>query len=55
MQGPTLPISIEIDTMKYRQEGEVHRDKCTRIADGMKDSDEHFHAIRDILLDQRGI
>ena len=53
MQGPTLPISIEIDTMKYRQEGEVHRDKCTRIADGMKDSDEHFHAIRDILLDQR--
>jgi len=53
MQGPTLPISIEIDTMKYRQEGETHREKCTRIADGMKDSDEHFHAMRDILLDQR--
>jgi ribonucleoside-diphosphate reductase alpha chain len=53
MQGPTLPISIEIDTMKYRQEGETHRDKCTRIADGMKDSDEHFRAMRDILLDQR--
>jgi len=53
MQGPTLPISIEIDTMKYRQEGETHRDKCTRIADALKDSDEHFHQFRDILLDQR--
>ena len=53
MQGPTLPISIEIDTMKYRQEGETHDDKCTRIADALKDSDEHFHTFRDILLDQR--
>jgi ribonucleoside-diphosphate reductase alpha chain len=53
MQGPTLPISIEIDTMKYRQEGETHRDKCTRIADALKDSDDHFTAFREILLDQR--
>ena len=53
MQGPTLPISIEIDTMKYRQEGETHKDKCTRIADALKDNEEHFHSFRDILLDQR--
>lgn len=53
MQGPTLPISIELDQMKYRQEGETHKDKCTRIADALKDSEEHFHAFRDILLDQR--
>ena len=53
MQGPTLPISIEIDTMKYRQEGESFREKCTRIADALKDSDDHFHSFRDILLDQR--
>ena len=53
MQGPTLPISIEIDTMKYRQEGETHRDKCTRIADALKDNEEHFRAFREILLDQR--
>jgi len=53
MQGPTLPISIEIDTMKYRQEGETHRDKCTRIADALKDNEDHFHAFREILLDQR--
>ena len=53
MQGPKLPISIEIDTMKYRQEGESFREKCTRIADALKDSDDHFNSFRDILLDQR--
>lgn len=53
MQGPTLPISIELDQMKYRQEGETHKDKCTRIADALKDNDEHFHAFREILIDQR--
>lgn len=53
MQGPTLPISIELDEMKYRQEGESFREKCTRIADALKDSDSHFNSFRDILLDQR--
>lgn len=53
MQGPTLPISIELDEMKYRQEGETFREKCTRIADALKDSDDHFNCFRDILLDQR--
>ena len=53
MQGPTLPIAIELDQMKYRQEGESFREKCTRIADALKDTDDHFHAFRDILLDQR--
>jgi len=51
--GPTLPISIELDQMKYRQEGESHYDKCTRIADALKDSDDHFRSFREILLDQR--
>ena len=53
MQGPTLPISIELDEMKYRQEGESFREKCTRIADALKDSEDHFNCFRDILLDQR--
>ncbi len=53
MQGPTLPISIELDQMKYRQEGESFREKCTRIADALKDNASHFDAFRDILLDQR--
>ena len=51
-QGPSLPISNEIDEMKYRQPGETFKQKCTRIADALKDNDEHYHAFRDILLDQ---
>ena len=51
--GPTLPISIEIDKMKYRQEGETFKEKCTRVADALKDSEEHFFEFRDILTDMR--
>lgn len=51
--GPTLPISIELDEMKYRQPGETFRDKCSRIADALKDNDGHYTSFRDILLDQR--
>lgn len=51
--GPTLPISIELDEMKYRQPNESFRDKCSRIADALKDSDEHYSAFRDTLLDMR--
>lgn len=51
--GPTLPISIELDEMKYRQEGESFREKCSRIADALKDGDDHYHAFRDSLLDLR--
>lgn len=53
MTGPTLPISIELDEMKYRQPNESFREKCSRIADSLKDSDEHYHAFRDALLDMR--
>lgn len=52
-QGPTLPISIEIDEMKYRQEGESHREKCSRIGNALADNKEHFEAWRNILLPQR--
>ena len=50
--GPTLPISNELDEMKYRQPGETFRQKCTRIADTLKDTEDHFNKFRDILLDQ---
>ena len=53
MEGPTLPISKEIHEMKYRQEGESFREAMSRIADALKDSNEHFHRFRDILLDMR--
>ena len=51
--GPTLPISIEIDTMKYRQEGESHREKCSRIGNALADDSQHFQKWRDILLPQK--
>lgn len=51
--GPKLRTSIEIDKQKYRQPGETFYEKCTRIADSLKDSDEHFTKFRDILLDMR--
>ena len=51
--GPTLPISEEIHAQKYRQKGESFREAMTRVADALKDSDEHFHAFREILLDMR--
>jgi ribonucleoside-diphosphate reductase alpha chain len=52
-QGPTLPISIEIDEMKYRQEGESHREKCSRIGNALADNRNHFEAWREILLPQK--
>lgn len=51
--GPTLAISEEIHAMKYRQEGESFREAMSRIADALKDSDDHFHLFRDALLDRR--
>ena len=51
--GPTLPISDEIHALKYRQDGEGFREAMTRIADSLKDDDDHFHKFRDILLDMR--
>ena len=51
--GPTLSISVELDEMKYRQPGESFRDKCSRIADALKDSDDHYDTFRDVLLDMR--
>lgn len=51
--GPTLPISEEIHTMKYRSKGESFKEAMTRVADSLKDDDEHFKGFRDILYDMR--
>lgn len=53
MQGPTLPISQEIHQVKYRQEGETFREAMTRIANSLKDDDQHYHQFRNILLDMK--
>lgn len=51
--GPTLPFSNEIHAEKYRQENEGFREAMNRVASGLKDSDQHFHIFRDILLNMR--
>lgn len=51
--GPTLPFSNELHAGKYRQEGESFREAMNRIASGLKDDDQHFHAFRDALLGMR--
>ena len=53
MEGPTLAISKEIDKRKYRQDGEDFKGKIVRIANALKDNDEHFNAIRDIAGNMR--
>ena len=51
--GPALPISEEIHKMKYRSVGESFKEAMTRVANALKDSDEHFDTFRNILYNQR--
>ena len=51
--GPQLRLSDEIDTTKYRQEGEDFYSKVVRIADALKDGDHHFEEFKDILRHMR--
>ena len=47
--GMSLPISDEIDTIKYRQTGEDFYSKVVRIADSLKDNPDHFEEFKDTL------
>ena len=51
--GPTLPISKEIHETKYRSKGESFKEAMTRVADALKDNEEHYQKFREILLEQR--
>ena len=51
--GPNTDLSKETHEMKYRQNGEDFHEAMTRIADALKDSDEHFFAFRDAIGHQR--
>lgn len=51
--GPQTEAADLLHGMKYRAEGESFREAMGRLAAGLKDSDRHFHALRDMLLDQR--
>ena len=50
---PTLPVSKQTHAEKYRSYGETFKECCSRIANALKDNDEHYHGFRDILLDMR--
>jgi len=50
--GPITKVAQAMDAQKYRQEGETFHEKCSRIAGGLKDSDEHFDVFQEILLEQ---
>lgn len=51
--GPSIPISEEIHSMKYRAEGESFSEAQARFAHTLSDSSEHFRELYNILLDQR--
>ena len=52
-EGPSMPLSQEIDQMKYRQDGESFDDKIRRLAGSLADSDEHKYELQDILGEMR--
>ena len=51
--GPSLPISQEIDKMKYRQTDESFDEKIKRIAKSLSDGIEHQYELEEILGEMR--
>ena len=51
--GPSMPLSKEIDAMKYRQDDESFDDKVRRIAGALADGDDHKYELQDILGEMR--
>ena len=52
-EGPSTPLSQELDEMKYRQKGETFDGKVKRIARSLCDSVEHQWILEDIIGLQR--
>lgn len=51
--GPTLPVSKWIHALKYRGVNESFKEAMSRVANELRDSEEHYHLFRDILLEQK--
>src|ERR1041385_642716 len=51
--GPQTLAADALHAMKYRGPGEDFREAMNRVAFGLKDSDKHYHELRQILLHQR--
>ena len=52
-EGPTKPISIEIDKMKYCQKDETFDEKVSRIARTLSDDQRHKDNLKDVLGNMR--
>lgn len=53
MSGPKNPFCEALHAEKYRGEGESFREAMNRVAAALRDSNDHYHALRDILLNMR--
>ena len=51
--GPTTEAGKTLDKEKYRSPGESFRDATCRVASALKDSEEHYHTLKEITLNQR--
>lgn len=53
MYGPQTRMAQELHQQKYCNEGESFYESQVRVANRLKDSDEHYQQIKDIFLNQR--
>lgn len=53
MYGPQIPFSEELHASKYRGVGENFREAMNRVANALKDDEDHYKVSREILLDMR--
>jgi ribonucleoside-diphosphate reductase alpha chain len=51
--GPQTEPADRLHGMKYRSPGEDFRESMNRVAFGLKDSDNHYHQFREVIIDQR--
>jgi ribonucleoside-diphosphate reductase alpha chain len=51
--GPVTPFAQELHALKYRNVGETFKESQVRMAHTLKDSENHYFALKDILLNQR--
>ena len=52
--GPKQPFSKELHQTKYRQKGEDFKESMSRQANAQKDSEEHYHAYRQLTMRMGG-
>lgn len=51
--GPSIAISEEIHSQKYREQGETFREAMSRVSNALKDDDKSYHAFREIIMEMR--